>query len=99
MTQEQSAKKKRTKRKKKMEFSKKCFLLIVLNCSVVELYSMAAMWHFSDLSALYSLIGAVVGESLAYISYCAKAKKENTRGGITYDMAMQEQVENSEAVG
>ena len=43
----------------------------------------------------YSLIGAVVGESIAYVSYCAKAKKENTRGGITYEMAMREQQEDA----
>ena len=46
------------------------------------------MWFFSDLSPLYSLIGAVLGESIAYISYCAKATKENTVGGVTYEMAM-----------
>lgn len=96
---EQKNAKKRSRRKKKMEFGKLCFLLIVANCTAVELYSMIAMWHFGDLSALYSLIGAVVGESIAYVSYCAKAKKENTRGGITYDMAMREQEANSEAVG
>lgn len=68
--------------------------MIVVNCTIVELYSMVAMWHFGDLSALYSLIGAVVGESIAYVSYCGKAKKENTKGGITYEMAMQGQSED-----
>ena len=33
---------------------------IFLSCTVVQIYSMAAMWHFADLSALYSLIGATV---------------------------------------
>lgn len=41
-----------------------------------------------DLSALYSLIGAIIGEGVAVASYYAKATKENTRGGITYDKAM-----------
>ena len=76
---EQKSTKKRSRRKKKMEFGKLCFLMIVANCTVIELYSMIAMWHFGDLSALYSLIGAVVGESIAYVSYCAKAKKETFR--------------------
>lgn len=92
---EQKSTKKRSRRKKKVEFGKLCFLMIVANCTVIELYSMIAMWHFGDLSALYSLIGAVVGESIAYVSYCAKAKKENTRGGITYEMAMREQQEDA----
>lgn len=32
---------------------------------------------------------------IAYVSYCAKAKKENTRGGITYEMAMREPQEDA----
>jgi hypothetical protein len=61
---------------------------IFCNCTAIELYSMVAMWHFADLSALYALIGAVVGESITYISYNVKACRENTRGGITYDTAI-----------
>ena len=61
---------------------------IFLSCTVVQIYSMAAMWHFADLSALYSLIGATVGEAISYCAYAAKATKENTEGGIVHDMAM-----------
>ena len=50
--------------------------LILINCTAVELYSMWIMYHLSDLSALYSLIGAVVGESLSYAIYCAKSFNE-----------------------
>lgn len=74
-------------KKKKLTTSKLAMYFIFLNCSIVEIYSMVAMWFFSDLSPLYSLIGAVLGESVAYISYCAKAAKENTVGGITYETA------------
>lgn len=81
-------KKNRRKKKKKIETSKVAIFFIFLNCSIIEIYSMVAMWYFADLSPLYSLIGAVLGESIAYISYCAKAKKENVKGGITYEMAM-----------
>ena len=79
---------KKKKRKKKKETSKIAMFFIFLNCTIIEVYSMVAMWYFADLSPLYSLIGAVLGESIAYISYCAKAKKENIKGGITYEMAM-----------
>ncbi|MCC8157289.1 MAG: hypothetical protein LIO54_08440 [Oscillospiraceae bacterium] len=49
---------------------------ILINCSAVEIYSMVAMWHLQDLSALYSLITAVVTESLSFAVYCAKAYNE-----------------------
>lgn len=61
---------------------------IFISCTAVQVYSMVAMWHFADLSALYSLIGATVGESIAYYSYTAKSKAENTSGGITFENAM-----------
>ena len=70
---------------------------IFLSCTVVQIYSMAAMWHFADLSALYSLIGATVGETIAYCAYAAKSAKENTKGWIVHDMAMKEQEGNGEA--
>lgn len=68
--------------------SKVALAYIFLSCTAVQLYSMAAMWHFADLSALYSLIGATVGEAISYCAYAAKATKENTEGGIVHDMAM-----------
>lgn len=64
---------------------------IFASCTVVQIYSMAAMWHFADLSALYSLIGATVGEVISYCAYAAKSAKENTKGGIVHDMAMKSQ--------
>ena len=72
-------------KKKPPNASKVALAYIFLSCTAVQLYSMAAMWHFADLSALYSLIGATVGETIAY---AAKATKENTEGGIVHDMAM-----------
>lgn len=80
---------KRNKKKRtKLTTSKKALWFILINALVVEVYSMVVMWHFGDLSALYSLIGAIIGEGVAVASYYAKATKENTRGGITYDKAM-----------
>lgn len=75
-------------KKKPPNASKVALAYIFLSCTAVQLYSMAAMWHFADLSALYSLIGATVGEAISYCAYAAKATKENTEGGIVHDMAM-----------
>lgn len=74
-----------------LTFNKKIFLLISLNMIIVELYSMFVMVFLRDLSALYSLIGAVIGFSLNFVAYSHKATKENTVGGIIYETAMREQ--------
>ena len=50
--------------------------IILINCSVIEIYSMFVMYHFADLTALYSLIGAVIGESLSFAIYCFKSFNE-----------------------
>lgn len=76
------------KPRKPLTTSKLALAYIFGSCTVVQVYSMLAMWHFGDLSALYSLIGATVGEAISYCAYAAKSTKENTTGGITYDMAM-----------
>lgn len=78
-------------RKKRPSTAKMAMAYIFASCTVVQIYSMAAMWHFADLSALYSLIGATVGEVISYCAYSAKSAKENTRGGIVHDMAMKSQ--------
>lgn len=70
---------------------------IFLSCTVVQIYSMIAMWHFADLSALYSLIGATVGETISYCAYALKSARENIKGGIVHDMAMKNQKGNGEA--
>lgn len=66
---------------------------IFISCTAVQIYSMAAMWHFADLSPLYALIGATVGEGLTYYAYTAKAKAENTTGGIVYENSLKNQTE------
>jgi hypothetical protein len=71
--------------------SKLALAYIFASCTAVQIYSMIAMWHFGDLSALYSLIGATVGEAISYCAYAAKSAKENTVGGITHDLAMLQQ--------
>ena len=60
-------------RKKKLTTTKILMYFILLNCTIIEAYSMWVMYVLQDLSALYSLIGAVVGEALSYAVYCAKS--------------------------
>ncbi len=78
-------------KKKWPSTAKLAMAYIFASCTAVQIYSMAAMWHFADLSALYSLIGATVGEVISYCAYAAKSAKENTKGGIVHDMAMKSQ--------
>lgn len=84
-------------RRKRPPTAKMAMWYIFISCTAVQTYSMIAMWHFADLSALYSLIGATVGEAISYCAYAAKSARENTKGGIVHDMAMKEQIGNGEA--
>lgn len=57
-----------------------------------------------DYTPLVTLIGTVVGEVVGYHVYSAKASKENSKDGITYELAMREyygavQEDSSNAVG
>lgn len=63
-------------RKKKLTSTKIFMYYILINCTVVEIYSMYIMFYLKDLSALVSLIGAVIGDSICYAIYCAKSFKE-----------------------
>lgn len=49
---------------------------IFLNCTAIEIYSMAVMYIYADLDPLYALITAVVGEAVSFAVYCAKAYNE-----------------------
>lgn len=60
-------------RAKKRTTTKVLMYFILLNCTIVEIYSMIAMVVVGDLSSLYSLIGAVVSESISYAIYCCKS--------------------------
>lgn len=55
----------------------KIFMYIILfNCIAIEAYSMWVMYELKDLSALYSLIGAVVTQSVSFGIYCVKSHKD-----------------------
>ena len=76
------------KPKEKIPTGKIGFWYMIINCTVIEIYSLVAMFIFRDLSSLPALIVAVVGDCVAFISYNAKSSKENTEGGIVYESAM-----------
>lgn len=64
------------------------YLFIILN--VILVYSMIVMWHLADLSCLGVLITDIAGQVITYYIYAKKATAQNTKGGITYDIAMME---------
>lgn len=47
------------------------WLFILLNSIII--YSLVAMWHFSDLSFLNALISEIGAQILVYAIYCLKA--------------------------
>lgn len=73
------------------------YLFIILN--IVLIYAMVCMWHFGDLSYLGVLITDVAAQILTFVIYCAKSLKENSVGGIVYDMAMLDRNNNEDVSG
>ncbi len=76
------------KPKKKLQFSKLMLLFLLVNCTVIEVFAMAAMWFMQDLSPLVALIGAVCTETISVCAYFIKSAQENSVGGITHDLAV-----------
>ena len=92
------------KPKEKLSFSKMAFIFMIANCVVIEAYALFTMFFFQDLSSLPTLIAAVVGECISFISYEFKSMKENSAHGIVYESAMKKleyELENTtdDAVG
>lgn len=86
--------------------NKKLIWFLFLNCTLLEIFVCyitlksfdLAIYTASnpDFTPLVTLVGAVVGEVIGYAIYAMKATKENSVGGITYDMAMAEKSLNDE---
>ena len=53
--------------------TKKLIVFIVINCAVIEAYSMFVMFYFKDLSTLEALMSAVISETVAFLIYCVKS--------------------------
>lgn len=58
---------------KKMETSKKLALYLFGLLNVIVIYSLVAMWYFSDLSYLGALITDIGAQIILYGIYCLKA--------------------------
>jgi hypothetical protein len=77
------------KNKKKLGFTNKIFLSIVILSLAVTVFSCLLMWHTSDTSGLAYLIPSVFGELATITGFAIKkSEKENTKGGIIYDAAL-----------
>lgn len=72
------------------------YLFVVLN--IMLIYAMIAMWHFMDLSYLGVLITDVAGQVITYFVYASKSKAENTKNGITYELALLEKQKEIQAM-
>ena len=67
--------------------TKQLMMFIIINCSIIEIYTMVVMVMFQDLSALTALISAVVSESFSFMVYCTKSYLENrSEKNHEYDM-------------
>lgn len=64
------------------------YLFTMLN--VVLIYAMVVMFLFHDLTYLGVLITDIAAQILTFIIYSAKSLKENSKNGITYELAMLE---------
>lgn len=88
---------KRNKGKKKIAFSKIIFAGVSIMTISVVIFSCKMMYVTGDLSPLAYLIPSVFAElATATGFYYKKAERENTKGGIVYDSAMAEKVNNEE---
>jgi len=82
---------------KKVAFSKIIFIGVSMLTISVVIFSCRMIYITGDLSPLAYLIPSVFAElATATGFYYKKAEKENTKGGIVYDSAMAEKVNNEE---
>jgi hypothetical protein len=73
---------------KKVSTTKLVMLYLFLLLNVILIFAMVAMWHFADLSYLGVLVTDIAAQIITFFIYAVKSTKENTVGGITYDLAM-----------
>jgi hypothetical protein len=87
--------KKKYSPKLKLPSTSKLILLgAVLLCLQIVIFCEYVMIEFGDTSAMYVLVGIPATLIPIIWGYYSKSKAENTKGGITYDMAMM-QYENA----
>lgn len=92
--------KKRTKKKRKIAYSKIIFAGVSIMTIAVVIFSCRMIYITGDLSPLAYLIPSVFAElATATGFYYKKAERENTKGGIVYDSAMAERTNSEEYSG
>jgi hypothetical protein len=92
--------KKELHKKKKITTTKLLILFLFINCTIIELFTgwtvvqslqLAKYTNLApDFSPLTTLIGVTIGEIFSFAIYALKSTKENTKNGITYDIAMKQ---------
>lgn len=93
LIREQRLEAEKAKYKKKLTMQKKILIYITINCTIVQIYAMVVMFLLRDLSALYALITAVIGEAFSFFIYEYKTTKENSTENGTTVLAMKRQYE------
>ena len=86
------------KRVKFPSWSKLLLVFLFINFTLLELFTgyitlrsfnlAAALGEMPDLTPLITLITTVIGETISYGVYIAKAKAENIKNGIVYETTM-----------
>lgn len=72
----------------KISTSKLVLFCVFVVCIQILVFSEIAMMKYGDFTALYALIGVPVTLVPVVLGYFVKSGKENTKNGITYEMAM-----------
>lgn len=93
------AEKNKYKRKFKLPSTSKLILLgVVVLCLQIIAFCEYIIVTTGDTSSVYALIGVPATLVPTIWGYYSKAKAENTKGGITYDMAMKEFETNDDEI-
>lgn len=95
--------------KRKLSTTKRLTFFLFINCTIIEIFTLYVtlkqlnMGIGVDLTPLQMLITTIVGEVIVFAVYSLKSLKENTKGGIIYQTAMNQyntcSQENQEVMG
>lgn len=95
--------------KRKLSTTKRLTFFLFINCTIIEIFTLYVtlkqlnMGMGVDLTPLQMLITTIVGEVIVFAVYSLKSLKENTKGGIIYQAAMNQynvcSQENQEVMG
>ena len=83
---------------KKIPTTKKLMFFLFVNCTLIELFTgwvtiqnlilVREVGTVLDFTPLVTMIGAILGAAIDVAAYFAKSAKENTKGGIIYEAAL-----------